>query len=60
MYYIPAHLRAWHRHICYQLSQTAQPSQREVMSPLRFDYCLYGRYLEAKKIRFNQLLTVIS
>jgi len=60
MYYIPAYLRAWHRHICFELSITEQPSAAEVAKPLRFDYELYGRYLAARQQRFNQLSTVIS
>ena len=59
MNYIPAYLRAWHRHIRCMLEQTTTPSHAETVRPIRFDYELYGRYLEARQQLFNQTSTVL-
>ena len=56
----PAFLRAWQRHIRCMLERTTQPSHAETVRPLRFDYELYGRYLQARNHQFNQTLTVLS
>jgi len=54
-----AYLRAWHRHIRCMLERTTQPSHAETARPLRFNYELYGRYLQARQQIFNQTSTVL-
>lgn len=39
----------WRQYIKYQLRKSIIPDHSETIQPLRFNWELYGRYLEARK-----------
>jgi len=43
-------LDAWFAHIRKQLRTTPTPTPAEIKQPLRFDWALYGRILQAKRL----------
>jgi hypothetical protein len=43
-------LDAWYRHIKKQLRKQPALSLAEIKQPLRFDWALYGRILQAKHL----------
>jgi hypothetical protein len=43
-------LDAWYRHIRKQLRKQPALSLAEIKQPLRFDWALYGRILQAKHL----------
>ena len=43
-------LDAWYANIRKQLRTTPTPTRAEIKQPLRFDWALYGRILQAKHL----------